>query len=96
MKSQYNNQRSNTNSNRNNSHHNGGNNGRGGYGNGQGQGRGNQQQQETTFFTLHTIAMGYINRVEMVQGKRRCRFSGGSILVLHRVLATIRKRSTSI
>jgi hypothetical protein len=62
MKNQYNNQRSNTNSNRNN----GGNNGRSGYGNGQG--RGNQQQQDTTFFNLHTIAMGYINRVEMVQG----------------------------
>lgn len=68
MKSQYNNQRANSNSNRNNSSHNGSYNNRGGYGNGQGQGRGNQQQQDTTYFNLHTIAMGYINRVEMVQG----------------------------
>lgn|GEM_PF-4755194 len=75
----YNNNQKNGQRNNQNRNNNGGNNNRGGYAKGQGQsqGRSNSQQNDTTFFNLHTIAMGYLNRVEMIPG------NNGDFMVLN-------------
>jgi Protein of unknown function (DUF3577) len=48
-----------------------------GHNQGQGQYQGNPQQQESSYFNIHTNAMGYLNKVEMVQG------SNGDFIVVN-------------